>query len=431
MTDLTWHTEQRRLGDLVDWDKNPRRLSKHDAEHINLSLAKFGVADPLIINLDNHLIGGHQRKRIINNPEAVVDVRVPSRLLTPEEAEELAIRLNRNNGEWDWEKLAENFDRDSLLAYGFTSLDLVGMNFGESLPEDPGPQLDKADELRIKFGVELGQLWQLGEHLVLCGDSTDRAAFERLLGGAKAQMVVTSPPYGVGKSYETKGIDAWFKTVRPVIGNLSEFANTVVWQIGDLYATGSQFIEPTLAYSINMFNEHGMRLLWIRIWEKQGVNYGVGPYHLVSNKPAQKYEYIAALGDDAGASDEIEVDDYEWILAFGGRSYKYTRRLNTIERREWGFSGIWQINTVTANDEHPAMFPLELPERCIKMHSDRGDLVIDPFLGSGTTLIGCERLGRKCRAIEISPGYCAVAIQRWVDMVHGTPELIGKVENAR
>ena len=425
MTDLTWHTEQRRLGDLVDWDKNPRRLSKHDAEHINLSLAKFGVADPLIINLDNHLIGGHQRKRIINNPEAVVDVRVPSRLLTPEEAEELAIRLNRNNGEWDWEKLAENFDRDSLLAYGFTSLDLVGMNFGESLPEDPGPQLDKAEELRIKFGVELGQLWQLGEHLVLCGDSTDRAAFERLLDGAKAQMVVTSPPYGVGKSYETKGIDAWFKTVRPVIGNLSEFANTVVWQIGDLYATGSQFIEPTLAYSINMFNEHGMRLLWIRIWEKQGVNYGVGPYHLVSNKPAQKYEYIAALGDDAGAGDEIEVDDYEWILAFGGRSYKYTRRLNTIERREWGFSGIWQINTVTANDEHPAMFPLELPERCIKMHSDRGDLVIDPFLGSGTTLIGCERLGRKCRAIELSPGYCAVAVQRWVDMVGGEPRLLG------
>jgi hypothetical protein len=172
-----------------------------------------------------------------------------------------------------------------------------------------------------------------------------------------------------------QGIDAWFQDRATCDRQSSEFANTVVWQIGDLYATSSQFIEPTLAYSINMFNEHGMRLLWIRIWEKQGVNYGVGPYHLVSNKPAQKYEYIAALGDDAEAGDKIEVDDYEWILAFGGRSYKYTRRLNTIERRRvFRASG----NQQTANGRHRRC-STELPERCIKMHSDRGDLVIDPF----------------------------------------------------
>jgi site-specific DNA-methyltransferase (adenine-specific) len=132
MIDITWHTEQRRLGDLVEWDKNPRRLSKHDAEHIKKSLAKFGVADPLIINIDNTLIGGHQRKRILGDADMLVDVRVPSRLLTPEEAEELAIRLNKNNGEWDWDKLVANFDKDHLIDYGFTDDELHGLKFSRA-----------------------------------------------------------------------------------------------------------------------------------------------------------------------------------------------------------------------------------------------------------------------------------------------------------
>ena len=90
----------------------------------------------------------------------LVDVRVPDRLLTPEEAEELAIRLNKNNGEWDWDKLVDNFDKDHLIDYGFTDDELNGLKFSGQAPDDAGPKLEQAEELRARWGVELGQLWQ-------------------------------------------------------------------------------------------------------------------------------------------------------------------------------------------------------------------------------------------------------------------------------
>jgi len=126
----------------------------------------------------------------------------------------------------------------------------------------------------------------------MCGDSTKHEDFLALMDGRKAQLCVTSPPYGVGKDYEKKGIEPWFETMRPVIKNVCRFSEIVCWNLGDLYATGSQFIEPTTMYSLDMFREQGFRPIWIRIWEKQGMNFGVGPYHLVSNKPVQQYEYI-------------------------------------------------------------------------------------------------------------------------------------------
>lgn len=287
--------------------------------------------------------------------------------------------------------------------------------------DDPGPQLDRAGELREKWHVEPGQVWQLGDHRLICGDCTDAMVVQRVMDGERARMAVTSPPYGVGKSYETKGIAAWYETVRPCIAILCDLADVVVWQLGDLYSTGGQYIEPTLAYSINMFTERGFRPLWLRIWEKQGMNFGVGPYHLVSNKPVQQYEHILAVGTDEEA---IDRTDFEWIAGFAGPKYRFVKRLTRQDRRAWGYAGVWRINTVPANDDHPAMYPLELPERCIKMHSDAGDVVLEPFAGSGTTLIACERLGRRCRGVELDPGYVAVTLERWATMTGQTPTLM-------
>ena len=116
---ITWKTEQRRLWDLIGWDKNPRFLSDKAAQEIGTSIKKFGLAAPLVINLDNTMLGGHQRKKVIGDPDLIVDVRVPSRLLTLEEAEELSIRLNRNVADWDFEKLGADFNIGDLLDWGF------------------------------------------------------------------------------------------------------------------------------------------------------------------------------------------------------------------------------------------------------------------------------------------------------------------------
>lgn len=119
-----WRTEQRKIGDLVDWEKNPRLLTDEDAEHLKRSLEKFGYVQEIVINLDETMIGGHQRKKILlahamADPEALVDVRVPNRQLTEDEATELAIRLNRNQADWDFDMLGSEFDLPDLLEWGF------------------------------------------------------------------------------------------------------------------------------------------------------------------------------------------------------------------------------------------------------------------------------------------------------------------------
>jgi len=200
---ITWHTEQRRLGELIEWDKNPRKLSKNDAEQLRKSIAGFGIVDPFIVNTNNRLIGGHQRKKVMLldgfEPETLVDVRIPSRELSERELEELAIRLNRNTGEWDFNLLEKNFSKEELIAWGFMSDELLFED--NHLLRDPGARLDKAEELRQKWGVESGQLWHLGEHRLACGDNTDRAALEELMRGGKANIVFTDPPYGIEYRY--------------------------------------------------------------------------------------------------------------------------------------------------------------------------------------------------------------------------------------
>ncbi len=128
MASVAWLNQQRRLGDLKNWPKNPRKLSDRDARELERSLRRFGYADPIIINADNEIIGGHQRRIVslsagLMSADEVVDVRVPDRLLSPRECEELAIRLNRNQGSWDWDLLANNFDERDLFDWGFDPKD--------------------------------------------------------------------------------------------------------------------------------------------------------------------------------------------------------------------------------------------------------------------------------------------------------------------
>ena len=154
------------MGDIAEWPKNPRQLSKHDAEQLRQSIDRFGLADPLIVNADGSMIGGHQRKKVMIalqefGEDALIDVRVPSRQLTEKEAEELAIRLNRNAGEWDWDVLASGFEVGDLLEYGFQSHELSiiadDIDYDElwkGMPEFESEDLTPESTLIIHFANE-------------------------------------------------------------------------------------------------------------------------------------------------------------------------------------------------------------------------------------------------------------------------------------
>lgn len=146
-----WRTETRRLSELIEWEMNPRKLTERQAREIGESLERFGFVDPLIINTDNSLIGGHSRSKVLRlledfGPDVEVDVRVPSRKLTPRECEELAIRLNKNTGEWDFDMLADLFDEGDLLEWGFTEFELGFDSYEPEDGEEDEPSGDRVEE---------------------------------------------------------------------------------------------------------------------------------------------------------------------------------------------------------------------------------------------------------------------------------------------
>lgn len=140
---IVWTNEQRRICDLSEWDKNPRRITDDQAKHLARSIIKFGYVEPIQINQDNTIIGGHMRARILMQAQILksddkVDVRVPSRMLNDEEMEELAIRLNKNTGTWDWDKLAQEFDQTLLREWGFSPMEF-GMQSKDLKPSKLQP----------------------------------------------------------------------------------------------------------------------------------------------------------------------------------------------------------------------------------------------------------------------------------------------------
>ena len=420
-------------------DYNPRSMNAHDFEALKRSLREFGWVEPVVVNTfpgrENVIVGGHQRVRAaqaLGTPAVpVVFIHVP-----PAQEKLLNLALNRISGQWDEERLSElirliseETDGDIFLS-GFTDQELSALlseglaNKRREVDADAVPEVPEQPVSRP------GELYELGPHRILCGDTTKPEDVDRLLNGQKAKLAVTSPPYGVGKEYEEKGIDAWLAAIKPAVAQICRVSEAVVWNIGDLYATGSQFIEPTFAYSILMFKEQGLQPMWIRIWLKQGMNFGVGPYHLVSHKPVQQYEYLAAFGQDPGAVTLEDLADFEYLMAFSRGREKFVKRLTPIQRKQWGYAGVWPIKTVTANKEHPAMFPAELPRRGLMMHTDPGDLVFDPFMGSGTTLIAAEQLQRRCVGMEREPRYVDVIRDRYARFV-GKPELAAHPERLK
>jgi len=416
--------EKIKVGLLKPARYNPRKdLKPGDKEYQKLrrSIEEFGYVEPVIFNRrTGNVVGGHQRlKVLLDLGHTEIDCVVVE--LDPEREKALNLALNKIQGEWDETKLAElmaeldagAFDV-SLTGFDAAEVDELLNRWHAKEAVQDNFDVDKEKERIEGEGAitKPGDIWLLGKHRLMCGDSTSEADFAKLMGGGHAQCAVTSPPYGVGKDYEKKGIEAWFATIKPVIKNICKYADVICWQMIDLYCTGTQFIEPTGFYSIQMFSDRGFRPIWIRIWKKQGMNFGVGPYHLVSNKPVQQYEYISAFSKN-GEAEEYNDQEYLWLSAFAGHSYRFVKRLTKEERKKWGYAGIWEMTTVRANKEHPAMFPVELPWRCIKMHSDRGGIVLEPFSGSGTTIIAAEQTERRCYAMELSPVYCDLAVKRW------------------
>lgn len=402
---------------------NPRKdLKPGDKEYEKLkrSIAEFGYVEPVIWNRQTgNVVGGHQRlKVLIDLGHTEIDCVVVDLDLQREKA--LNIALNKIQGDWDESKLASlmaDFDAEafdvSLTGFDAAEVDaLLNKFYSKDAVEDEFDAGEAEREIEESGGptAQPGDLWRLGDHLLLCGDPASPESYKRLMADARAQCAITVPPADP-KAYAKEGIEPWLTRMASVIRLLAKYADIICWQTGDLMKTGSPFVEPLAVHSVKLFADENLRPLWIRVWKMAGKLPSAGALQAASNKPSQQFDYVAAFASDA--PEAYNDQEYAWVSAFAAHSFQFVRRLTREERRKWGYAGVWEIAATRVEGDSAPRIPVELPWRCLKMHSDMNGVILDPFAGYGTTIIAAEQSGRACRAIEADPLRCDLIVRRW------------------
>jgi len=402
---------------------NPRvdlKPGDKDYEKLKRSINEFGYVEPVIWNRQTgNVVGGHQRLKVLMDlGHTEIDCVVVDLDLPREKA--LNIALNKIQGDWDEDKLAAimaDFDATafdvSLTGFDANEVDaLLNRFYSHEAVEDDFDAGAEKKKIEDEGGpiTQPGDAWQLGDHILICGDPADASVYDRLLGSARAQCAITSPPIDPG-AYARDGIAPWLDRMSGIIRQLAIHADIICWQTGDIAKTGSQFIEPMAVHSVSLFADQNLRPLWIRVWKMTGNIPTATALQNSSNKPIPQYDFLAAFaGNDVETYNDQE---YSWVSAFASHAFQFVRRLTKDERRKWGYAGVWEISVMKRDKDAEAMIPVELPWRCLKMHSDLHSIVLDPFAGLGSTLIACEQSGRSCRAIESDPMHCDLIRRRW------------------
>ena len=397
--------EQIKTADLVPYARNAKKHDESQVAKIAGSIREFGFNNPVLIDADNGIIAGHGRVMAAQKLglASVPCLRLSHLSETQKRAYILADnRLAELGGGWDAEmlklELADLGDLDvDLDGIGFGADDLQDLELSEE-PEasdvDAEPQIDKAEELRAKWGVEPGQLWELGDHRLLCGDSTKPEDVFRLMEGQKAEMVFTDPPYALfGNSTGVHGI-ADDKMVRPFFRDIGRASMEWVENFGHVYLCCDWHTASVIQ---SVIGEVGLTAKNLCVWDKG--DGGIGANY------QQCYELI-------------------WFFTNSPRAKGTMAKKEAGEKTVNGVPNIWRFPRVQKDRIHNAEKPVGMVSVPITNGSKPGNIVLDFFSGSGTVLIACEQLGRKCRAIEISPAYVAVAIQRWADATGKTPKLV-------
>lgn len=408
---------------------NPRKHTPEALEQLKQSIENFGLVDPIICNNVPSrklvVIGGHMRikaaKALGYKDMPVVFVNIPD----IKREKELNIRLNKNVGEWDYKLLAE-FDEQFLGSLGFTSEELDSIFELEDTPEvfDLKKELEKLSISKIE--MKTGDLWQLGSHRLLVGDSTSEENILKLMGGQKANAVITDPPYILdylkGKKKNKKNEGFGYKRDRRYLGTDElppDF--TEKWMANIHKVQKDDF--AILIYE----NWKNIRTIWNEM-EKYWKVKNMIVWHLPNRVQgfAAKYKFfnkhdIAMVGTSKAKFDlnltgegQLLQNEYETALfAISGKpqweSYEKGKKYCPTDFIEY-----------KASDEKSSgqgvIFgtkPVEILIPYIKVLSKRGDLILEPFGGSGSTLIAAHKLDRKCNIMEKSPVYAEVIKKRW------------------
>jgi len=501
---LQWETKKIPISTIKEFEHNPRQLSKKQYQDLKKSLQKFDYVEVAAIDYDNTLIAGHQRLRVLRDlkgDDIEIDVRVPNRKLTEKEFKEYLVRSNKNTGDWDYDILANTYEIEELIDYGFTEEELQ-INETEYIEEDETEGDDDIPEKAPALTVK-GDLYQLGGHRLLCGDSTLIDDIEKLMDGEKAVLAHNDPPYGMKKekdgikndnlnydallefnkewinlqfsflndngSFYCWGIDEplmniYSHILKPLINTQkATFRNLITWNKGSGFGQMSDDMRcyvPSdekclfVMCGVQGFNNNADN--YFDEWESIR-NWLFNEYKKLKITRKELNNLLGSSPNSAGGLVSHYFDKSQWsfipehqykklkdycktnnIDAFKKeyeelkKEYEEIKKEHDEIKKEYystrayfnnthdNMTNVWDIQRASQEERkgtggHATPKPLELCSRVIMSSSQKGDIVTDWFLGSGSTLIACEKLNRKCYGLELSEKYCDVIVKRYVE----------------
>ena len=385
--DMTWVSLP--IDSLKPAAYNPRKkLKKGDKEYekIKKSIVEFGYVDPIIVNFDGTVIGGHQRLTVLSDLGYKEVQCVQVRIDDENKVKALNVALNKITGAWNEELLADlmvdlqdaDFNLD-LTGFEAPEIDqLFSKVHNKEVKED---DFDVDGELTKPTISKQGDIWHLGKHRVICGDSTKPETYQLLLGDKKANLVVTDPPYNVNVE-ETAG----------KIKN-DDMSDTDFFQfLFNMFVNVEQSMEDDASIYVfhadteglnfrKAFKDAGFYLSGCCVWKKNALVLGRSPY---------QWQHEPVL--------------YGWKQK--GKHQWFSDRKQTT---------IWEYDRPKSSKEHPTMKPVQLMAYPIQNSSMRGTLILDPFLGSGSTLIAADQTGRVCYGIELDEKFVDVIVKRYME----------------
>lgn len=386
---------KKKIANLIPADYNPRKDLKPgdpDYEKLKHSMKEFGYVDPIIWNQQTgRVVGGHQRLKILQD-EGLKEAECVVVNLDEEKEKALNIALNKISGDWDKDKLAllmtdlQASDLDISLT-GFDEDEISDLLATEDDTHDDDFDIDS--ELDKPIFSKSGDLWHLGKHTLLCGDATKTESYQKLLGDHKVNLVLTDPPYNVDYSSKAGKIkndhqtdDKFYQFLLAAFQNTNQaMANDASIYVFHADTEGLNFRRA--------FQDAGFYLSGCCIWKKQSLVLGRSPY---------QWQHEPVL--------------YGWKK--DGKHEWYTGRKE---------STIWEFDRPKQSKEHPTMKPIPLLAYPIMNSTMSNCTVLDPFGGSGSTLIACEQTNRICYMMELDPKYCDVIVNRYIKQVDSDQDI--------
>ena len=393
----------RKLSELKPNPKNPRQSTKDAVEKLAESIKanpKFFEARPILLSDRTGelvIIGGERRSEAaaLLGMKTVPTILIPG--LTEAKEDEILIKDNTHAGVWDEQKLAM-WGKEQLQGWNVEGVKWPKQE--QAIKED-----DFNPDKQVEKRCNPGDIWQLGDHRLMCGDSTDLETVKKLMGGGLADMIFTDPPYGV--SYTDK--NEFLNRIGKPIGVPNPIENdskspeemNIFWK--QVFGNLAEITKDDAAYYVTSPQGGDLLLLLLAIRET--------PFALKHTLIWNKNNHILGRCDYNYKHEPII---YGWKKK-GTHHFYGAGKFKT---------SVWDIDKPLKNDLHPTMKPVELVANCLLDCTKEGDSVVDVFGGSGTTLIAAEQLKRRCYMMELDPHYCDVIISRWETFTGKTAQLI-------